>query len=111
MPNLDINYALLLSLAKAAIREGGGEYVGIQAGVRQAGSPDLVLFNDPMTRTTLALVADQALLTAQQVQDKIAQSRRLFAEIRLRRDDRRNVRQEAPRRSLWGAQAEWIEAP
>ncbi len=67
---------------KSIIREGGGEYVGIQHGVWQVGSPDLVLFNDPLTGTTLALVAGAAFVTVQRVRAKIAGSRSAFAAMR-----------------------------
>ena len=56
----------------------GGEYRGIQRGAGQMGIPDLILFNDPITGTTLALVANTNGVTAQHVQAKIKRSRVLF---------------------------------
>jgi hypothetical protein len=71
-----------LRLAEGAVLDGGGEYVGIQRGSRHKGIPDMVLFNDPMTRTTLALVVSATPVTAQQVRAKIAHSRFVFARVR-----------------------------
>lgn len=65
--------------AKAAVIAGGGEYCGIQRGSRQKDIPDLILFNDPLTGTTLALIADEAPITAQSVHAKITYSRAGFA--------------------------------
>lgn len=63
---------------KDAVIAGGGEYRGIQRGSRHMGIPDLVLFNDPITGTTLALVANTNGITAQHIQAKIKRSRSLF---------------------------------
>ena len=90
-----------LRSAERAVLEGGGKYVGIQPGSLLKGIPDLVLFNDPLTRTTLALVVSATPITAQQVRARIAQSRSAFAEARQRGGVRRHQRQFAPRRDLW----------
>jgi hypothetical protein len=58
---------------------GGGEYRGIQRGSRQKGIPDLILFNDPLTGTTLAVVANARHITAQSVRAKIDGSRAGFS--------------------------------
>ena len=79
-----------------SVREGGGEYVGIQRGVPQAGSPDLVLFNDPLTGTTLALVASEAVVTMHRVRTKIAHSRMAFAAMRQKGDNAKRIRDETP---------------
>lgn len=63
---------------KATVLAGGGDYCGIQHGSRQFGVPDLILLNDPITGTTLALVANASRMTAQQVEAKIKRSRALF---------------------------------
>ena len=85
MPSLD-SYReatmLILQLAKATICEAGGQFVGVQRGVPRPGSPDLVLFNDPMTGTTLALAVNNKHITVQRVQAKIEHSRHRFAEAR-----------------------------
>jgi hypothetical protein len=62
-----------------AVIAGGGEYRGIQRGSRQKGIPDLILFNDPLTGTTLALVANGRHITAQNVRAKIDRSRARFS--------------------------------
>ncbi len=86
-----------LRLAEGAVLDGGGEYVGIQRGSRHKGIPDMVLFNDPMTRTTMALVVSATPVTAQQVRAKIAHSRFVFARVRRKGDDRRYLARFAPR--------------
>jgi hypothetical protein len=63
---------------EAAVIAGGGEYRGIQRGSQQSGIPDLALFNDPLTGTTLALVTNAACMTAQEVRAKILHSRSRF---------------------------------
>jgi len=72
----------VLQLAMAAIDAGGGEYVGIQRGVPQTAMPDLILFNDPLTHTTLALAVNEGPITAQSVQAKIALSRHVFRQMK-----------------------------
>ncbi len=67
---------------KKIIREGGGEYVSIQRGVWQAGSPDFALFNHPLTGTTLAVAASAAFVTVQRDRSKIAESRSVFVAMR-----------------------------
>ena len=62
-----------------AVTAGGGEYRGVQRGSQQKGIPDLILFNDPLTGTTLALVANAKLITPQIVRAKIGRSRADFA--------------------------------
>jgi hypothetical protein len=64
--------------AEEAVIAGGGVYKGIQRGSSRI--PDLVLFNDPATGTTLALVSDGRPITARTIQAKIARSRARFAE-------------------------------
>lgn len=85
MPNLD-SYPeatkLTLQLAVTAIREAGGEFVGVQPGVPRAGNPDLFLFNDPMTGTTLAMAANEHHITVHRVRTKLEHSRHRFAEMR-----------------------------
>ena len=71
-----------LRSVRAIIRERGGKYVGIQRRAWQAGSPDLVLFNDPQTGTTLALAASAAIVTVQHVRAKLTESRSTFAAMR-----------------------------
>ena len=65
--------------AVMAIHAGGGEYLGIQPGLPQAGVPDLVLFNDPLTGTTLALIVNAMPVTVRRVRRKIARSRFAYA--------------------------------
>lgn len=67
-----------VGLFEQAIRAGGGQYVGVQRGSREKGIPDLVLFNDPLTHTTLAFRAGGG-ITEQTVRAKIAHSRTGFA--------------------------------
>lgn len=86
---------------KSIISEGGGEYVGIQGGVWQAGSPDLVLFNDPLTGTTLALAASAAIVTAQRVRAKIAESRSMFVAMRESGASRESRQGDLPWNSSW----------
>lgn len=64
---------------EVAVTAGGGEYRGVQRGSQQKGIPDLILFNDPLTGTTLALVANATLITPQMVRAKIGRSRADFA--------------------------------
>lgn len=67
---------------QGAIVAGGGEYRGIQPGSAEKGIPDLVLFDDPATHTTLALPIREAPITAAAVRRKIARSRMRFARQR-----------------------------
>lgn len=60
------------------ITAGGGAYKGIQRGCSRTGIPDLVLFNDPLTGTTLALVANKKRITVYRVRAKIERSRDKF---------------------------------
>ena len=78
-----------LRVAEGAVLDGGGEYVGIQRGSQHKGIPDMVLFNDPLTRTTLALVLSAMPISAQQVRAKITHSRFVFTGVKLKGDDRR----------------------
>ena len=57
------------------IWKAGGEYVGIQPG--EGHIPDQVLFNDPETRSTLALPRNQ--ITVGRVRAQMNQSRAKFA--------------------------------
>lgn len=92
----------VLRSVRTIIREGGGEYVGIQRGVWQAGSPDLVLFNDPLTGTTLALAASAALVSVWHVRAKIAESRSTFAAMRKKGAYRESRQGDPPWNSSWG---------
>lgn len=58
----------------ALVRQGGGEYVGEMP--RSGGRKPLVLFNDPVTHSTLALPAED--LTPENVAARIADSRAQF---------------------------------
>ncbi len=91
------------------IHEGGGEYVGIQHGVWQAGSPDLVLFNDPLTGTTLALVASAAFVTVQRVRAKIAESRSAFATMRESGEYRESRQRDLPWEGSWSRGAMYAD--
>jgi hypothetical protein len=84
------------------VREGGGVYVGIQRGVWQAGSLDLVSFNDPLTGTTLALAATAVIVTVPGVQAKIAESRSTFTAMRDSRAYRESPRSDLPTEGLRG---------
>ncbi len=65
--------------SRDVIVAGGGEYRGIQLGSAASGVPDLVLFNDPATHTTLALpILREVPVTAAAVRRKIERSRRRF---------------------------------
>lgn len=66
-------------LAAIAVRRGGGQYVGIQRGLGTADVPDLVLFNDPQTGSTLALAISQ--VSPWRVRAKIQDSRFRFAAV------------------------------
>ena len=61
-----------------AVEEGGGEYRGVQPGSTAKDLPDLVLFDDPATHTTLALPIGNTPITAAAVRKKIARSRSRF---------------------------------
>lgn len=60
------------------VADGGGEYCGVQIGSRHLGIPDLILFNDPVTCTTLALIINEERITAQTVRERIARSRATY---------------------------------
>lgn len=77
-PTVRLHVCLEQSTEEAVIR-GGGEYRGIQRGSHQRGVPDLVLFNDPITGTTLALVLKAQPITARAIRSKISRSRAVFA--------------------------------
>lgn len=66
--------------AREAVIQGGGSYRGIQHGSPERGIPDLVLFNDPVTNTTLALVFDGSPVSCEAVKAKIRDSRKVFDE-------------------------------
>jgi hypothetical protein len=61
-----------------AVEKGGGEYRGLQPGSAEKDVPDLILFDDPATHTTLALPLGDTPITAPAVRRKIARSRSLF---------------------------------
>lgn len=62
---------------KETVHAGGGDYFGIQRGYRPLWIPDLIPFNEPITGTTLAFVANANEITAQHVQPKIKRTRAL----------------------------------
>lgn len=61
------------SLARLAVKDGGGRWVGIQ---EVEGGRDLVLFNSPTTGSTLALNTRE--INADRVRQHITQSDRVF---------------------------------
>lgn len=62
------------SLARLAVKDGGGQWVGIQ---EYEGMPyDLVLFNSPATNSTLALKTSE--ITADSVRRRIEESDAAF---------------------------------
>lgn len=65
-----------------AVMEGGGEYRGVQQGSPVEDTPDLILFDDPATHTTLSLPLGVEPITASAVRKKIARSRSFFHEQR-----------------------------
>lgn len=72
---------------REAVIRGGGTYRGIQYGSRKRGMPDLVLFDDPVTKTTLALVYDGSAIRSEAVTAKIMASRGVFDEAQIVHDD------------------------
>jgi hypothetical protein len=62
-----------LDFLRSAVEEGGARWVGIQDGKHEV----VVLFNDPISRNTLALRADD--LTAAAVSAKVRESRERFS--------------------------------
>ena len=96
---------------KSIISEGGGEYVGIQRGVPQAGSPDLVLFNDPLTGTTLTLIASAAFVTVEHVRAKLAESRSMFAAMRKSEAYGESRQRELPWEGSWSREAMYANHP
>jgi hypothetical protein len=70
---------------------GGGQYRGIQRGSHERGIPDLILFNDPLTGTTLALVANDEPITALRVRARIRRSR---VDFQMCRDNRCSISME-----------------
>lgn len=63
-----------------AVKKGGGIYRGIQYGSPERRTPDLVLFDDPITSTTLALAWDGSPVSPKSVRSKITNSRKVFHE-------------------------------
>ena len=61
------------SLARLAVKDGGGVWVGIQ---ECEGLPSLILFNSPVTGSTLALKTSE--LTADNVRRRIEESDAAF---------------------------------
>jgi len=96
---------------KSIISEGGGEYVGIQRGVPQAGSPDLVLFNDPLTGTTLTLIASAAFVTVERVRAKLAESRSMFAAMRKSKAYGESRQRDLPWEGSWSGEAMYANHP
>ena len=66
-----------------AVKRGGGTYRGIQYGSPERGVPDLFLFDDPVTKTTLALTLDGSSVCSKRVKRKISESRKVFHEARV----------------------------
>lgn len=64
--------------AHEAIAQGGGIYRGIQYGSRERALPDLVLFDDPVTKTTLALPLNDTSVCPEAVKRRIRDSRKVF---------------------------------
>ena len=75
-----VRLRVCLEQTKEAVTRGGGEYRGIQCGSHRKGIPDLVLFNDPITGTTLAMVLEEEPITPRAIRSKIARSREVFAQ-------------------------------
>ena len=72
--------------AHESVKQGGGTYRGIQYGSPKRGMPDLVLFDDPVTKTTLALGLDGSPVCPETVRNKIRESRQVFQEAQVVRD-------------------------
>ena len=72
--------------AHESVKQGGGTYRGIQYGSPKRGMPDLVLFDDPVTKTTLALALDGSPVCPEAVRNKIMESRQVFQEAQVARD-------------------------
>jgi uncharacterized protein (DUF302 family) len=72
--------------AHESVKQGGGTYRGIQYGSPERGMPDLVLFDDPVTKTTLALALDGSPVCPEAVRSKIKDSRQVFHEARVARN-------------------------
>lgn len=72
--------------AHESVKQGGGTYRGIQYGSPKRGMPDLVLFDDPVTKTTLALALDGSPVCPEAVRNKIRESRQVFQEAQVVRD-------------------------
>lgn len=68
------------------VKQGGGIYRGIQYGSPERGMPDLVLFDDPVTKTTLALAFDGSPVCPEAVATKISSSRKVFQEAQAARE-------------------------
>ena len=75
-----VRLRVCLDRTQEAVTRGGGEYRGIQRGSDRKGIPDLVLFNDPITGTTLALILEEEPITPRAIRLKIARSRAMFAQ-------------------------------
>lgn len=69
-----------------AVNQGGGIYRGIQYGSPERGMPDLVLFDDPVTKTTLALAFGGSPVCPEAVTTKIKNSRKVFQAAQAARD-------------------------
>jgi hypothetical protein len=67
--------------AKDAVEKGGGQWVGVQAGLPERGIPDHALFDSPKTGSTLALPMDKN-LTADVVKAHIEKSDAEFGPVR-----------------------------
>ena len=74
-----VRLRVCLEQTKEAVTHGGGEYRGIQRGSDRKGIPDLVLFNDPITGTTLALILEEEPITPRVIRPKLGRSRAMFA--------------------------------
>ena len=91
--------------AYEAVKQGDGTYRGIQYGSPKRGMPDLVLFDDPVTKTTLALALDGSPVCPEAVKNKIRDSRQVFEEARVARNQSK-----LPDRS-WDIAASAISCP
>jgi uncharacterized protein (DUF302 family) len=91
--------------AHESVRQGGGTYRGIQYGSPKRGMPDLVLFDDPVTKTTLALALDGSPVCPEAVRSKIRDSRQVFHDAQVARNHSK-----LPDRS-WDTAASAISCP
>lgn len=72
------------------IRQGGGVPGGIWKGDPTSGAPELTMFHDPQTGTTLAIKTQDG-ITPEKVAEKIAASRKTYEAAAKRRDNERSL--------------------